>query len=127
MTFASAPLICRSIPPRTADEAPLLSHGNHVRYPGLDLAGTCSGNSRDVVAMAMEMTADLAVVAGHDIAIHPRRPELEILLDLRQQSAHDLAADFRCCHRHRCRQSDTVVVLPAMSNWKPESTPPCCS
>src|SRR5579863_4289917 len=47
----------------------------------------------DVVAMAMEMAADGAVVAGDDIAVHTRRLELEILRDSRDQAAHDLAAD----------------------------------
>src|SRR5579872_697219 len=47
----------------------------------------------DVVAMAMEMAADGAVVAGDDIAVHARRLELEILRDGRDEPAHDLAAD----------------------------------
>ena len=47
----------------------------------------------DVVAVTIEMAADLAVVAGHHIAIHPGRLELEEALDRRQQAADDLVAD----------------------------------
>ena len=47
----------------------------------------------DVVAVPIKMSADGAVVTGDDIAIHPRRRELEEPVDRRQQAAHDLAAD----------------------------------
>ena len=49
----------------------------------------------DVVAVAEEMPAQRAVVAGHEIAVHARRPELEIALHRRQQAAHDLLAQCR--------------------------------
>ena len=51
------------------------------------------GAGIDIVAMAMKVAADLAVVAGHDIAIHAGSLELEEAFDRRHQAAHDLAAD----------------------------------
>src|ERR1700733_8758606 len=46
----------------------------------------------DVVAMAMEMPADLAVVASDDVAVHSRGLKLEVPFDLGKQPAYDLAA-----------------------------------
>ncbi len=42
-----------------------------------------------VVAVALEMAADLAVIAGNDIVIHARGLELKEALDGRQQPADD--------------------------------------
>ncbi len=46
----------------------------------------------DVVAMFGKMPADLGVVAGHQITIHPRRPVLEKTLDGGNQAPYDTVA-----------------------------------
>src|ERR1700728_75834 len=47
----------------------------------------------DVVAMPVKVAAGGAVVTGYNVAIHPRRPELEEAFEGRQQAANDLIAN----------------------------------
>src|SRR6185437_2362421 len=58
----------------------------------------------EVVAVAMKVSADLAVIAGDDVAIHACRRKLEVPLDLRNEPAgnvltHELA-HLRHDHAH---------------------------
>ena len=48
----------------------------------------------DVVAMTMEVSADLAVVTGDDVAVHSRGLKLKVAFYLWKQAAHDLVADI---------------------------------
>ena len=70
----------------------------------------------DVVAMAVEMPADRAVVAGDDVAVHARRLELEKSLDRRHEPAYHLAADrfaqLRMCHGEIATAFDPVIDDP---------------
>ena len=49
----------------------------------------CSAPALTLSRWRKKCPPTLAVVAGDDVAIHPRRLKLEIALDLRQQPAHD--------------------------------------
>jgi hypothetical protein len=88
-----------------------------------------------VVAVALEMATDPAVIAGKDMATHARSLELKEALDGRQQLADCLVVDgfpqlrgaMRKSLRRFIRWSTTCTVFASTSTRKPETCPPILS
>ncbi|SDT61786.1 hypothetical protein, partial [Bradyrhizobium canariense] len=61
--------------------------------------------------MAVEMAADLAVVASDDVTVHSRNLKLKISLYLGKQSAHDLVA-YEIANFGHCQDDIAATLEP---------------